>query len=70
MFSTSVRFSGVTMSVLGASPNVHIVIAPLTTGRLGIPRRVALPDRRLSDVRMLVARATTTGPRPCPQAWS
>ena len=31
MFST-VRFSGRTMSVLGAMPKLHIVCAPLTTG--------------------------------------
>src|SRR6188472_2508182 len=32
-FSTSMRFSGVTISVLGAKPKLHIVPAPLTTGR-------------------------------------
>jgi hypothetical protein len=33
MFSIMTRFSGVTTSVLGARPKLHIVIAPLTTGR-------------------------------------
>jgi hypothetical protein len=36
MLLTIVRFSGVTTSVLGAIPKLHIVIAPLTTGKLGM----------------------------------
>src|SRR5688572_30236516 len=37
-FSTSVRLSGSTISVLGARPNEHNVPAPVTTGRLTTPR--------------------------------
>ncbi len=33
MFSTITRFCGVTISVLGARPKLHIVPAPFTTGR-------------------------------------
>jgi hypothetical protein len=48
MFSTRTLFSGSTLSVLGATPNVQSNAAPLATG---IPIAATVPQRRSAKVR-------------------